>query len=101
MLKDMNFVKRLTSCEIMGDANNICPYRTGTLTKNIMTDKKGLAKRNYFVRSRRWKLCDVLCKFSWKTAKIFLGACAWNTNDISSDSNSSEMPMIRMLDNLN
>jgi len=37
MLKDQNFVKRLTSCEIMGGANNICSDKTGTLTKNQMT----------------------------------------------------------------
>ena len=40
MLKDMNFVKRLASCEIMGGANNICSDKTGTLTKNIMTVKE-------------------------------------------------------------
>ena len=37
MLVDQNFVKRLTSCEIMGGANNICSDKTGTLTKNLMT----------------------------------------------------------------
>lgn len=37
MLIDQNFVKRLTSCEIMGGANNICSDKTGTLTKNLMT----------------------------------------------------------------
>jgi magnesium-transporting ATPase (P-type) len=37
MLLDQNFVKRLTSCEIMGGANNICSDKTGTLTKNQMT----------------------------------------------------------------
>jgi magnesium-transporting ATPase (P-type) len=36
MLKDMNFVKRLSSCEIMGGANNICSDKTGTLTMNKM-----------------------------------------------------------------
>ena len=40
MLKDMNFVKRLTSCEIMGGANNICSDKTRTLTKNMMTVKE-------------------------------------------------------------
>ena len=34
MLEDQNFVKRLSSCEIMGGANNICSDKTGTLTKN-------------------------------------------------------------------
>lgn len=37
MLADQNFVKKLTSCEIMGGANNICSDKTGTLTKNEMT----------------------------------------------------------------
>lgn len=37
MLTDQNFVKRLSSCEIMGGANNICSDKTGTLTKNQMT----------------------------------------------------------------
>ena len=36
MLKDQNFVKRLSSCEIMGGANNICSDKTGTLTMNLM-----------------------------------------------------------------
>lgn len=36
MLKDNCFVKRLSSCEIMGGANNICSDKTGTLTKNQM-----------------------------------------------------------------
>lgn len=37
MLKDNNDVKRLSSCEIMGGANNICSDKTGTLTLNQMT----------------------------------------------------------------
>ena len=37
MLLDNNFVKKLSSCEIMGGANNICSDKTGTLTKNLMT----------------------------------------------------------------
>ena len=40
MMKDQNFVKRLSSCEIMGGANNICSDKTGTLTKNQMTVKE-------------------------------------------------------------
>ena len=37
MLVDNNFVKKLSSCETMGGANNICSDKTGTLTKNQMT----------------------------------------------------------------
>ena len=40
MLEDQNFVKRLSSCEIMGGANNICSDKTGTLTCNVMSFKK-------------------------------------------------------------
>lgn len=36
MLRDSNDVKRLSSCEIMGGANNICSDKTGTLTLNQM-----------------------------------------------------------------
>ena len=36
MLKDMNFVTRLASCEIMGGVNNICSDKTGSLTMNKM-----------------------------------------------------------------
>lgn len=36
LLEDQNFVKRLSSCEIMGSANNICSDKTGTLTQNKM-----------------------------------------------------------------
>lgn len=37
MLADKNFVKKMTSCEVMGGANNICSDKTGTLTQNKMT----------------------------------------------------------------
>jgi magnesium-transporting ATPase (P-type) len=36
MLEDNNDVKRLSSCEIMGGADNICSDKTGTLTMNMM-----------------------------------------------------------------
>ncbi|KAH8901093.1 calcium-translocating P-type ATPase [Thozetella sp. PMI_491] len=37
MLKDHNLVRQLKSCEIMGNATNICSDKTGTLTQNKMT----------------------------------------------------------------
>ena len=50
MLIDKNFVKRLSSCEIMGGANNICSDKTGTLTMNKMTVTNIWAGRELNVR---------------------------------------------------
>lgn len=37
MREENNLVRNLSSCEIMGGANNICSDKTGTLTQNLMT----------------------------------------------------------------
>lgn len=37
MYQENNFVKTLAACETMGEVNNICTDKTGTLTKNLMT----------------------------------------------------------------
>ena len=50
MLIDQNFVKRLSSCEIMGGANNICSDKTGTLTMNQMTVTNVWAGKPYNVK---------------------------------------------------
>ena len=50
MLIDKNFVKRLSSCEIMGGANNICSDKTGTLTMNKMTVTNIWAGRQLVVK---------------------------------------------------
>jgi len=59
MLIDKNFVKRLSSCEIMGGANNICSDKTGTLTMNKMTVTNIWAGRELSVKvndiSYNWK----------------------------------------------
>lgn len=49
MLEDNNDVKRLSSCEIMGGADNICSDKTGTLTKNQMKVMKIWAGKVYTV----------------------------------------------------
>jgi len=37
MMDDNNLVKKIHSCETMGNADCICTDKTGTLTKNQMT----------------------------------------------------------------
>ena len=37
MYEENNFVKTLMACETMGEVNNVCTDKTGTLTKNEMT----------------------------------------------------------------
>lgn len=59
MLKDNNFVKRLTSCEIMGGANNICSDKTGTLTRNEMT------WTNIFTNDTDFKIDENSNTISW------------------------------------
>ena len=98
MLSDMNFVKRLSSCEIMGGANNICSDKTGTLTKNIMTVKE-IWQGNVFeldAEAETYKVDDVLPNKS--AAKILLEGCACNTSGTSEVSNATEKAILKMLD---
>jgi len=37
MMKDNCLVKKINSCETMGNANCICTDKTGTLTENLMS----------------------------------------------------------------
>eukprot|EP01091_Cochliopodium_minus_P014731 TRINITY_DN504_c0_g1_i4.p1 TRINITY_DN504_c0_g1~~TRINITY_DN504_c0_g1_i4.p1 ORF type:complete len:470 (-),score=118.86 TRINITY_DN504_c0_g1_i4:424-1758(-) len=48
MLKDMNLVRNLSSCETMGGVNDICSDKTGTLTLNQMTVVKGYLGYEHF-----------------------------------------------------
>lgn len=60
MLVDNNFVKKLSSCETMGGANNICSDKTGTLTKNQMTWVQIWAGDSYKVNNPDGALEDML-----------------------------------------
>lgn len=98
MLKDMNFVKRLSSCEIMGGANNICSDKTGTLTKNIMTVKEIWQGevRSLDPELKEYVLKDVISHA--KASKLFLEACACNTSGTSKAASATEKAILQMLD---
>jgi Ca2+ transporting ATPase len=98
MLKDMNFVKRLASCEIMGGANNICSDKTGTLTKNIMTVKEIWQGevRSLDPEKSNYSMNDVIT--NQKTATLFYEACACNTSGTSLVSGATEKAILQMLD---
>ena len=101
MLKDMNFVKRLASCEIMGGANNICSDKTGTLTKNEMTVTDVWQGKPFkFDENAKEYVTSNHIKDS-KTAKIFLEGCACNTHGTSKEANATEMAILKMLDKFN
>lgn len=98
MLKDMNFVKRLASCEIMGGANNICSDKTGTLTKNEMTvtDFWQGDKIELPVDDESYEMGTYIGHP--QTAKMFLEACACNTSGTSEEANATEKAILKMLD---
>jgi len=90
MLQDQNFVKKLTSCEIMGGANNICSDKTGTLTMNQMT------VTNIFVGvDKEIKINDET--YNWKDyltndrhQELFNQAIACNTQGSAEHSSATE-----------
>lgn len=98
MLKDMNFVKRLASCEIMGGANNICSDKTGTLTKNEMTVTNFWQNNvvDLDVEMERYIMSHHIP--NQKTAKLFLEGCACNTHGTSKEANATEKAILKMLD---
>jgi magnesium-transporting ATPase (P-type) len=102
MLQDQNFVKRLSSCEIMGGANNICSDKTGTLTKNQMTWTQIWAGFDY-------KLKDVdgaspydsseLSNFfkNEKTKELLSQAVACNCIGTVKDAGATELAMLKFI----
>ena len=51
MLEDQCDVKKLSSCEIMGGADNICSDKTGTLTNNVMEVVKLYSGKDFDIGS--------------------------------------------------
>eukprot|EP01022_Parablepharisma_sp_SALTPOND_P000774 TRINITY_DN105024_c1_g1_i1.p1 TRINITY_DN105024_c1_g1~~TRINITY_DN105024_c1_g1_i1.p1 ORF type:complete len:389 (+),score=34.45 TRINITY_DN105024_c1_g1_i1:1443-2609(+) len=101
------FMLVLQSCETMGEANNVCTDKTGTLTKNQMTvvefwlDRKMVAlflqqTNQYNLHTRPESLCDEVPKESLDSIFEVL-AC--NTN--ISDPNATEAALLHLMDSYN
>ena len=101
MLIDQNFVKKLSSCETMGGANNICSDKTGTLTKNQMTWTDVWAGEPAEVGNPDGKLTDMFDtkKFipSERTLHLLKQAVACNTVDQIETSSATEMAMLKFI----
>lgn len=66
MLEDNNDVKRLSSCEIMGGADNICSDKTGTLTMNMMKVTNIWAGKDIVVSQNLDRATNKMCSLNWK-----------------------------------
>ncbi len=98
MLKDKNFVKRLSSCEIMGGANNICSDKTGTLTKNEMTVKELWVgdTKSLNPEDDEYRTGDYIA--DKKHADLILQGASCNTSGTSKEANATEKAILKMLD---
>lgn len=99
MLKDKNFVKKLTSCEIMGGANNICSDKTGTLTKNQMTWTQIWAGADSKINNPDGKDMFNVQDFikSDKTRKLVEQGVTCNTMGNLQDAQATELAMLKFI----
>jgi len=99
MLKDNNFVKKLSSCEIMGGANNICSDKTGTLTKNQMTWTQIWAGDDYKIKDPDGKGQLVVGDFIKNDfCKELLGqAVSCNTLGTHEEAGATELAMLKFI----
>jgi magnesium-transporting ATPase (P-type) len=101
MLIDQNFVKKLSSCETMGGANNICSDKTGTLTKNQMTWTDIWMGSAHSVDNPDGALTDALnyrafCP-SDSSMNLLRQAVACNTVDQIETSSATEKAMLKFI----
>lgn len=99
MLQDQNFVKKLTSCEIMGGANNICSDKTGTLTKNEMTWTNIWAGADHAIRgagNTEPVSMDEFISNEW-TKTMIMQAVSCNTIGTVHDAGATELAMLKFI----
>lgn len=100
MLVDNNFVKKLSSCETMGGANNICSDKTGTLTKNQMTWVQIWAGDSAKVNNPDGALDDMLNTSEFcnpATLKLLGEAVSTNTLEDIKNSAATEKAMLKFI----
>lgn len=101
MLEDQNFVKRLTSCEIMGGANNICSDKTGTLTKNQMTWTQIWAGQDVKIANPDGALTDLIDTSAFLgnkfTKERLAEAVACNTVGTHENAGATELAMLKFI----
>ena len=97
MLEDHNFVKRLTSCEIMGGANNICSDKTGTLTMNVMTLTNFWSAADFKVEKVQGEI-RLDQYISPKVIDLVKQAISVNTSGTLADASATELAMLKFLD---
>lgn len=97
MLADMNFVKRLAACEIMGGANNICSDKTGTLTKNKMTVTNVWIGTDIPINVEMAEINASSILTHQKSRELFIQACACNTTGDIGKTNATEEAILKLL----
>ena len=100
MLIDKNFVKRLSSCEIMGGANNICSDKTGTLTMNKMTVTNIWAGRQLQVKfnDETYNWADLFTNEKHKN--LLTQAICCNTSGSVEEASATEQAMLIFMNRL-
>ena len=96
-----NLVKRLESCETMGNANNILTDKTGTLTKNqmeliaICTEGKIYYNLDYQKSDISKNTLDILCTSICENSTAFLEIDPITKLDVKKIGNSTECALLR------
>jgi len=108
MLKDHNDVKRLSSCEIMGGANNICSDKTGTLTLNLMKVTNIYAGKDIKLDVTQDAATKKMTNLTWdkdifgESKAVFAPLIEQNIScNIGSDPGPTDKSMIDLLDRCN
>jgi Ca2+ transporting ATPase len=97
MLADMNFVKRLAACEIMGGANTICSDKTGTLTKNVMTVTNIWQGKDIIIEVEKQDIDPKSLISDEAARKLFIQSCACNSVGDIGKTNATEEAILKML----